>query len=98
MVDNGHITGVIDWELGGFFPEYWEYVRAKFAAHHEDYWREVLLEVLECKYEDMVKLEDHLMGDHLWRKAWKEGRLPAGSVIKVCSTVLECNTCSLVQS
>jgi hypothetical protein len=62
MVDNGHTMSVIDWEMGAFFPEYWEYVRAQFAAHYDDYWKEVLLEVLEDKYKDMVKLEDHSDG------------------------------------
>ena len=25
MVDQGYITGVIDWEYSGWFPDYWEY-------------------------------------------------------------------------
>lgn len=27
LVANGRITGVIDWELSGWYPEYWEYVK-----------------------------------------------------------------------
>ena len=27
LVENGHITAVVDWELGGWYPEYWEYVK-----------------------------------------------------------------------
>ncbi|KAK0186168.1 hypothetical protein F5146DRAFT_171719 [Armillaria mellea] len=25
MVDQGHITGIVDWEWAGWLPEYWEY-------------------------------------------------------------------------
>ncbi|KAI0922559.1 hypothetical protein AcV5_009498 [Taiwanofungus camphoratus] len=25
MVDGGHVTGIIDWECAGWYPEYWEY-------------------------------------------------------------------------
>ena len=27
LVENGHITAVIDWELSGWYPEYWDYVK-----------------------------------------------------------------------
>ncbi|KAF5121146.1 hypothetical protein E5D57_013482 [Metarhizium anisopliae] len=26
--DNLHITAIIDWELAGWYPEYWEFVKA----------------------------------------------------------------------
>jgi hypothetical protein len=28
MVKDGRVTGIIDWENAGWFPEYWEYVKA----------------------------------------------------------------------
>jgi thiamine kinase-like enzyme len=28
IVNKGKVTGIIDWELSGWFPEYWEYTRA----------------------------------------------------------------------
>lgn len=27
LVENGRITAVIDWEMAGWYPEYWEYVK-----------------------------------------------------------------------
>lgn len=27
MVSGGHITGLVDWEYSGFYPEHWEYVK-----------------------------------------------------------------------
>jgi hypothetical protein len=28
MMKDGRVTGIIDWECSGWFPEYWEYVKA----------------------------------------------------------------------
>ncbi|RLL93933.1 hypothetical protein CFD26_102916 [Aspergillus turcosus] len=28
LVRGGRVVGIIDWEMAGFFPEYWEYVKA----------------------------------------------------------------------
>ncbi|GES61250.1 phosphotransferase family protein [Aspergillus terreus] len=48
MVHDGQITGIVDWEYSGFFPEYMEYAVA-MAIHDciEDWWLPVLREVLE---------------------------------------------------
>lgn len=27
LVENGRISAVLDWELAGWYPEYWEYVK-----------------------------------------------------------------------
>lgn len=31
MVKEGHITAIIDWESAGWYPEYWEYIKAYFG-------------------------------------------------------------------
>lgn len=39
IVDNEQdvrITGIIDWEAGGGYPEYWEYVKALHTAFMEE--------------------------------------------------------------
>ncbi|KAL5355011.1 kinase-like domain-containing protein [Aspergillus floccosus] len=48
MVDGDRITGIVDWEYSGFFPEYMEYA-VTMAIHDciEDWWLPVLQEVLE---------------------------------------------------
>ena len=28
LVRNANVVGIVDWELSGFYPEYWEYVKA----------------------------------------------------------------------
>ena len=30
-VQDGHITGIIDWEFAGWYPEYWEYTKMYFG-------------------------------------------------------------------
>lgn len=32
LVENGHISGIIDWEQAGWYPEYWEYVKAMWGS------------------------------------------------------------------
>jgi len=40
MVKDGKITAVIDWEFGGWFPEYWEYAKMYFGwrPYREDFY------------------------------------------------------------
>ena len=48
MVKDGKITGIVDREYSGFFPEYMEYALATVIHDcHEDWWLPVLKEVLE---------------------------------------------------
>ncbi|KAJ5094389.1 hypothetical protein N7456_010250 [Penicillium angulare] len=43
MIEGGRFSGLVDWECAGFMPEYWEYVKAKRAAH----WRPVMEDIVE---------------------------------------------------
>ena len=48
MVKDGKITGLVDWEYSGFFPEYMEYTLATVIHDcHEDWWKPHLKEILE---------------------------------------------------
>lgn len=39
LVDNGgKISGVVDWECAGWYPEYWEYTKAHFVARYTLQW------------------------------------------------------------
>lgn len=35
--DSGRITGIIDWELAGWYPEYWEYANIMKPTRDEDW-------------------------------------------------------------
>jgi aminoglycoside phosphotransferase (APT) family kinase protein len=38
IVRDGNIVAVLDWELAGFYPEYWDYVKALYRPAWEEGW------------------------------------------------------------
>ncbi|KAL2130076.1 hypothetical protein VTI74DRAFT_6933 [Chaetomium olivicolor] len=47
VVQGNVVTGIVDWERSGFFPEYAEYAFAMMLCHaHEEWWIPVLKELL----------------------------------------------------
>ncbi|KAH8813097.1 kinase-like domain-containing protein [Xylogone sp. PMI_703] len=62
MVKDGVVTGILDWEHAGFFPEYVEYaVALGICDGHEDWWKPVLKEILKpcdsrrLKFQALIK-------------------------------------------
>lgn len=56
LVQDGTITGIVDWEKSGFFPEYAEYAFAMTLCHgHEKWWIPILKEVLRPCSEQRVE-------------------------------------------
>ncbi|KAJ4392952.1 hypothetical protein N0V93_002156 [Gnomoniopsis smithogilvyi] len=56
MAQDGRITGLIDWERGGFYPEYAEYAFSmKLNPGLEEWWVEVLKEILQPCSKDRLK-------------------------------------------
>ncbi|KAF7852725.1 hypothetical protein EAF04_010918 [Stromatinia cepivora] len=52
MVQDGKMTGLIDWEDGGFFPEYCEYVKFfEVVTKHRD-WKDYIGEITPRRYGD----------------------------------------------
>lgn len=52
MVKDGQITGLFDWECGGWYPEYWDYI--KFfdgLCKHRD-WRDYAKDIFPVIYDD----------------------------------------------
>jgi serine/threonine protein kinase len=62
LVNNGRIAAIVDWEMAGWYPEYWEYTR--WAASNfwsPSRWQELREEVSE-RYLDELWVEDYLGG------------------------------------
>ncbi|KAH7912083.1 kinase-like domain-containing protein [Hygrophoropsis aurantiaca] len=57
FVKDGKITGLVDWESSGWYPEYWEWIQAQTSPSHDSCWRQVLGQVLE-PYPEMLELEE----------------------------------------
>ena len=58
LVENGHVSGIVDWEQAGWYLEYWEYVKAMWGC--VDAWETVWpLEVVKfVRPYDYIRLLD----------------------------------------
>ncbi|KAK3940148.1 kinase-like protein [Diplogelasinospora grovesii] len=45
-VSTGKVTGILDWEMAGFWPEWWEYRKALFGSRSQPWWTQLLKEVI----------------------------------------------------
>ncbi|RDI83055.1 hypothetical protein Vi05172_g6958 [Venturia inaequalis] len=50
IVKNGRVTAIIDWEMAGWYPDYWEFVKAFHLENFTDDWASHLLGVLTPYY------------------------------------------------
>jgi aminoglycoside phosphotransferase (APT) family kinase protein len=67
VVDGGKIAAVIDWQFGGWYPEYWEYTKAYFGLYDmPGWWEEFKLAV--TRYDDELAAERAL-----WRQCDQPG-------------------------
>jgi Ser/Thr protein kinase RdoA (MazF antagonist) len=32
LVENGRVSGIVDWEQAGWYPEYWEYIKTMWGS------------------------------------------------------------------
>ena len=44
---SGNVTGIIDWEMAGFWPEWWEYRKALSGSRNMPWWRIIVTEFME---------------------------------------------------
>lgn len=42
----GDVSGVLDWEMAGFWPEWWEFRKALFGGRSQTWWMEVVRGVM----------------------------------------------------
>ncbi|KAK3898667.1 hypothetical protein C8A05DRAFT_47074 [Staphylotrichum tortipilum] len=56
--ETGDVRGILDWEMAGFWPAWWEYRKALFGARSEVLWMNVLKEVMtEYREETEVDMD-----------------------------------------
>ncbi|KAJ5799108.1 uncharacterized protein N7518_001176 [Penicillium psychrosexuale] len=63
MVDNGKVSAIVDWQFGGWYPEYWEYTKAHYGQVDRPDWYTGLQNALEKRYDDELAAEQVL-----WRR------------------------------
>ncbi|KAI1973877.1 hypothetical protein LOZ53_003223 [Ophidiomyces ophidiicola] len=67
IVRDGRVAAIIDWQFGGWYPEYWEYTKAYFGQLEISDWYEGLHHAFDS-YEDELKAERLL-----WRQCDQPG-------------------------
>lgn len=55
----GRIIGIIDWEMAGWWPAYWEYTKSRFGNRHQTWWKKLMADVL-YPYQHELQLEEDL--------------------------------------
>lgn len=38
LVHEGEVVAILDWEMSGYYPEYWEYHKAYYPPHWDSSW------------------------------------------------------------
>ncbi|EPQ56483.1 kinase-like protein [Gloeophyllum trabeum ATCC 11539] len=51
MIHDGHISGIIDWEYAGWFPDYWEYTQILRGSSLSWWWPKFAMTLPGYKYE-----------------------------------------------
>lgn len=55
----GRITGIIDWEMAGWWPAYWEYTKSRFGNRYKTWWKKLIANVLD-PYQHELRIEEDL--------------------------------------
>jgi thiamine kinase-like enzyme len=50
IIKDGHVAAIIDWELAGWYPEYWEFVKAFVMWYWQNDWGTRLLGIMQPYY------------------------------------------------
>ncbi|KAJ8064451.1 hypothetical protein OCU04_006789 [Sclerotinia nivalis] len=57
LVKDGRISGIVDWENAGWYPEYWEHTKCHFGVMIHKRWLKVIEAVFEDKYQEELGIE-----------------------------------------
>lgn len=65
--DDGSVAAIVDWENAGWFPEYWELVKALYCSTIEKdaAWEAAVREIVPENYEKELRI-DKSMSDHMY--------------------------------
>ncbi|KII86231.1 hypothetical protein PLICRDRAFT_281547 [Plicaturopsis crispa FD-325 SS-3] len=48
----GKVVAIIDWEMAGFWPEYWEYRKARYGFCDTELWRDCVHQIMQSYVEE----------------------------------------------
>lgn len=64
MVKDGNVTGILDWEFSGWYPEYWEFSKALYIWKWQNDWVEYLVQILQPYYSEYAV--HSFLTENLW--------------------------------
>ncbi|OJD12940.1 hypothetical protein ACJ73_09271 [Blastomyces percursus] len=64
LAENGKITGIVDWENAGWFPEYWEYTKAHYTVRSLIRWLTDVVDQVFEGYREELNI-DNMLSDLL---------------------------------
>lgn len=67
VTEDGKLSGVVDWENAGWYPEYWEYTKALYVTKFHRRWRAAVARVFEAYGDFTEELE---IERQLWEYCW----------------------------
>lgn len=72
LVKDGHITGIIDWEFAGWYPEYWEYTKMHWVARPfwDKFYQAIEQEAGIAKYPEELAAEVAIWTRMYFRVRW----------------------------
>jgi thiamine kinase-like enzyme len=57
MIHEGQLSGIIDWECGGWYPEYWEYIKAMSSSPWSTGWPYMINKVVLDRYRERYAMD-----------------------------------------
>lgn len=54
IVRDGHVAAILDWELAGWYPEYWEFAKAFYIENFTTDWATYVLDILKPYYGELA--------------------------------------------
>lgn len=64
LVRDGKLSGIVDWENSGWYPEYWEYTKARYVTKLDRRW----LAAVDRMFEDYGDFTEEL---DIERQLWE---------------------------
>lgn len=64
LIDRGRLSGIVDWECAGFFPEYWEFTKLMYGVMRDAELQKIIRDAFtEGAYEEDLEAEKLLWYD-----------------------------------
>ncbi|CAL1697188.1 unnamed protein product [Somion occarium] len=70
LVHHGKLSGLVDFECAGWYPEYWDFVVAYYMGQGVEKWKETLKKIFP-QYSEELELEKEMWPVHMEFARWK---------------------------